>query len=244
MYPADIVTNAEKLAGFTDDIELLIFEGADRSKLPTRAQVRRLGEIALLHGFSYTVHLPVDVDVCSDNETFRRFSNDRIEEIVDLTAPLNPYGFVLHLPGGETEREKWTETACLAAQTVCGKCVDGKLFVENLTYPFGRLKPVFERSDAMLCLDIGHAQKAGDSWKEIYREFGERIGVVHFYLCDPDSGRHFGVQNAPRGFVSDVADAFLSGGYEGIVTMEMFCETDFFESKKIMNREMEIWAKK
>lgn len=243
VYPADYVSNAEKLAGLVDDIELLIFEGAERKSLPTRGEVRRLGETALRGGFSYTVHLPADLNVCSDDDAFRRFSVDRMEETACLTAPLNPRGFVLHLPGGERGGAEWTERALSAARhlgAVCG----GKLFVENLAYPFSRLEPVIERSDARLCLDIGHAERAGDCWKDIRRRFGEKIGIVHFYLHDANSGRHFGIQDAPRGFVSEVAGAFLSGGYDGVFTMEVFGEEDFFGSKEVMEREIKNWAKK
>ncbi len=243
IYPADIVSNVEKLGELVDDIELLIFEGAEKKSLPAPAEVRRLAGIASQSGVSYTVHLPLDLDVCSSDTDFRMFSNDRMEEIVDLFSPLNPYGFVLHLPGGETGNGEWTENAVGAARLLGGKC-RGKLFVENLTYPFRRLEPVFEQSDALVCLDIGHAQAAGDDWREIYGRFGEKVGVIHFYLRDRDSGRHLGIENSPRGFASGVVSALLSSRYEGILTIEMFCEKDFFSSKKIVEREIENWAER
>ena len=243
VYPADIVLNAKKLAGLVDDIELLIFEGMDREVLPTRAEIRSLFELSSQGGFSYTVHLPVDIDVCSPDKSFRSFSLDRVDEITDLTAPLIPRGFILHLPGGETGGESWTEAAVGSARDICRKC-DGKLFVENLEYSFEKLAPVFEQSGTLLCLDIGHAHRAGDSWKDIYRRFSDRTGVVHFYLHDRDSGRHLGFQDAPSGFVSDVMDTFLSDRYNGVLTIEMFGEQDFFKSKEIVKREIENWEKR
>ncbi len=243
VYPADMVSNVRKLAGLVDDIELLIFEGADREVLPTRAEVSCLLELSSRSGFSYTVHLPVDIDVCSPDKSFRNFSLDRMDEITDLTAPLSSRGFVLHLPGGETGGEGWTETAVRSARDICRKC-DGELFVENLEYPFEKLVPVFEQSRALLCLDIGHAYRAGDSWKDIYRGFADRTRVVHFYLHDRGSGRHKGFQDAPLGFVSDVTDTFLSDGYDGVLTIEMFGEREFFKSKEIVEKEIENWAKR
>ncbi|WP_462137055.1 cobamide remodeling phosphodiesterase CbiR [Candidatus Mycalebacterium sp.] len=244
VYPADIVSNVEKLAGLVDDIELLIFEGACDDSLPSAGEIDRLGEISRSGGFSYTVHLPLDIDVCSKDRNFRSFSLRRAAQIADLTAPLSPYGYVLHLPGGETAETGWTDAACAAASKIFAAC-GGNLFVENLaSYPFNRLEPVFECSPARLCLDIAHAHKAGDDWKEIYLASGDKTGIVHFYMHDPDSGRHLGFQDAPPDFVSGVTGELLSSGYEGVLTIEMFGEEDFFPSKKIVDSEIEKWEKR
>lgn len=243
LYPADIITNVEKIAGLVDDIELLVFEGADERVLPTGAEVDRLAEISRNGGFSYTVHLPLDIDVCSEDRKFRSFSLKRAAHIADLTAPLSPYGYVLHLPGREKEESGWVDASCAAVSELCAAC-GGKLFVENLTYPFRLLEPVFERSPARLCLDIGHARNAGDDWKEIYLAYGSKTGIVHFYVNDPGSGAHLGFQNAPPGFVSDTTRELLSSGYEGVLTIEMFGGEDFFPSKKIVDSEIENWRKR
>ncbi len=241
VYPADAVSNAERLCGVTEDVELLIFEGADREVLPTRADISRLREISASGGFSYTVHLPLDIDVCSADPEFRVFSLKRAEEITDLAATLEPRGFVLHLPGGEGEG--WTERACRAVDRLISRA-RADVFVENLTYPFSRLVPVFEQTGAQLCLDTGHAHKAGDDWREIYRSFAGKTGVVHLYAPDPaGSDRHLGLQHAPLGFVSAVTRALVESEYSGVLTIELFCEDDFFKSKEIVEREIEKWEK-
>ena len=244
VYPDGLVSNAERLAGVADDIELLVFEGADRAVLPTRDEVLLLARIAEEHGdgFSYTVHLPLDLDVCAAEGRFREFSLDRMEEIASLTEPLSPEGFVLHLPGGEDGGDGWTVAALAAAERLSLLCAP--LFVENLKYPFTRLEPVFADSKAMLCLDIGHALAAGDDWREIYGKFGQRTAAIHLYAPDKGSGRHLGLRNAPSGFVSGVTDTLLSSGYGGVLTIELFGEEEFFSSKEIVDAEMRNWAQR
>ncbi|QMU56651.1 MAG: TIM barrel protein [Candidatus Mycalebacterium zealandia] len=244
VYPADIVSNVEKLADLVDDVELLIFEGADEDSLPSAEEIDRLGELSGSGGFSYTVHLPLDIDVCSKDRSFRSFSLRRAAQIADLTSPLKPYGYVLHLPGGETAEAGWTDAACAAGSEIFAAC-GGNLFVENLSsYSFNRLEPVFERSPVRLCLDIAHAHKAGDDWREIYLALRDKTGIVHFYMHDPDSDRHLGFQDAPPGFVPGVTGVLLSSGYEGVLTIEMFGQEDFFLSKKIVDSEIERWGKR
>lgn len=247
VYPAGLVPNVQRLAGLADDIELLVFEGADRAVLPTRAEISRLLEIsgsaaAGGRGFTYTVHLPLDINVCAEERDFREFSLDRAEEIMELAAPLRPRGFVLHLPGGDEGGDGWTCAAITAARRLRSRA---EIFIENLTYPFEKLEPVFEGSDAMLCLDIGHALAAGDDWKDILRRFAGRTAAVHLYARDPaGSGRHLGLHKAPPGFVSEVLGALVSCGYGGVVTIELFSEEDFFISKDIVDREARVWAQK
>ena len=247
VYPAGLVPNVRRLAGLTDDIELLVFEGADGAVLPTGAEVSQLLEISQAaagrgRGFTYTVHLPLDLDVCAGERDFREFSLDRTEEIMELAAPLRPRGFVLHLPGGEGGGDEWTCAAMTAARRLRGRA---EIFIENLAYPFEKLKPVVEGSDAMLCLDIGHALAAGDDWKGILRGFAGRTAAVHLYARDPaGSGRHLGLHMAPPGFVSDVFGALASCGYENVVTIELFSEEDFFISKDIVDREARGWAQR
>ncbi len=235
-----MVSNAERLAGLVEDMELLIFESVN-SPLPSSAEICRLLELSQRGNFSYTVHLPIDIDVCSSDESFRLFSVRMAEKITALTAPLSPYGYVLHLPGGGKGGEQWTEAACKSLSRLCSTC--GQVFfVENLTYPFTILEPVLRRSGVSLCLDIGHANGAGDDWRDIYRRFSDRTGIVHFYMNAPDSGRHLCLSKAPRGFVSNVTHELLSSGYEGILTIELFSERDFFISKSIVEREIAGWA--
>ena len=161
---------------------------------------------------------------------------------MELAAPLRPRGFVLHLPGGEGGGDGWTCAATAAARRLGSSA---EIFVENLTYPFERLKPVFEDSGAMLCLDIGHALAAGDDWKGILRGFAGRTAAVHLYARDPaGSGRHLGLHRAPPGFVPEVLEALASCSYENVVTIELFSEEDFFISKDIVDREARRWAQK
>ncbi|MGH7910056.1 MAG: cobamide remodeling phosphodiesterase CbiR, partial [Thermodesulfobacteriota bacterium] len=98
IYPDDIIPNVKKLANLVEDIELVLFEGKDYSNLPSKEDVNALRKISDDTGTSFTVHLPIDLDICSRASEFRKFSLRRMIEIMKLTSSLNPRGYIIHLP--------------------------------------------------------------------------------------------------------------------------------------------------
>ena len=74
IYPDNIIPNAKKLCGLVDDIQLILFEGKEYSNLPTSEDIDVLSDISEQSGLTYTVHLPIDTDICSKDEEFRIFS--------------------------------------------------------------------------------------------------------------------------------------------------------------------------
>ncbi len=72
--PADIITNARKLAGRVDDIELVIFQADHEDDLPDRDAIDELIQIASDHNMTYTVHLPLNLGLAVHRpQWIRRF---------------------------------------------------------------------------------------------------------------------------------------------------------------------------
>jgi sugar phosphate isomerase/epimerase len=245
IYPDDIIPNVRKLVSLVDDIELVLFEGKDYSNLPSEQDVRTLREISLETGISYTIHLPIDLDICSRDSDFRKFSLSRMSEIMRLTSSLNPRGYIIHLPRREVESEHmWTLRTLRSLSEIFIEFVNEKICIENLSYPIRHILPIIEEFDFKLCLDISHAIRCSDNWKELYDNHFHRIKVIHFYGPETEGEGHTGLHRAERRFIRAVVDKILSSHFAGLLTLEVFGTEDFFESKRILEEEFSAWQRR
>ncbi|HEX9830955.1 MAG TPA: cobamide remodeling phosphodiesterase CbiR [Thermodesulfobacteriota bacterium] len=245
IYPDEIIPNVSKLANLIDDIELVLFEGKDYSNLPSKQDVRTLREISLETGISYTVHLPIDLDICSKDADFRTFSLNRMIEIMKLTYSLNPRGYIVHLPRREVESEEmWVLSTVRSLSEIFIEFGNEKVSIENLSYPIRHILPIIEEFDFKLCLDISHAIRCSDNWEEIYDNNFGRIKVIHFYGPETEGEGHTGLQKAERSFVTSVTDKILSSNFSELLTLEVFGTEDFFESKRILEEQTAAWERR
>jgi sugar phosphate isomerase/epimerase len=245
IYPDDIIPNVKKLVNLVDDIELVLFEGKDYSNLPSKGDVNNLRRISQETGISYTVHLPVDLDICSKEAEFRKFSLRRMLEIMKLTSPLNPRGYTIHLPRRNVESEEvWILRTVRSLSDIFIEFGNENICIENLSYPIKHILPIIEEFDFKLCLDIGHTLRCSDDWKEIFDDNFSRIKVIHFYGHEGEGEEHTGLQKAERSFVKSVVDKILSSNFSGLLTLEVFGTEDFFESKKILEEEISAWKRR
>jgi adenosylcobalamin phosphodiesterase len=261
IYPDNIIPNVNKLIGLVDDIEIVLFEGKDHSNLLSIDDVKTLRKISDETGISYTVHLPIDLDICSGDSEFRRFSLRRMVEIMKLTSPLNPRGYIFHLPRrnvipdprlihsgvnrGEVESEEmWVLRTVRSLSDIFIEFGNERVFIENLSYPVKHILPIIEEFDFKLCLDISHALRCSDNWKEIFDNNFSRIKVIHFYEPEGKGEVHTGLQKAERSFVKSVIDKIMSSNFSGLLTLEVFGTEDFFESKRIIEEEISDWGKR
>ncbi len=261
IYPDDIIPNVKKLANLVDDIELVLFEGKDYSNLPSKEDVSALRKISVDTGTSFTVHLPIDLDICSRDSEFRKFSLKRMIEIMKLTSFLDPRGYIIHLPrmnfipdpemnqSGVNRRnveyeEKWILRTVRSLSEIFIEFGNENVFIENLSYPIKHILPIIEEFDFKLCLDISHALRCSDNWEEIFNNNLSRIKVIHFYGPEKDGEGHTGLQNAGRSFARSAVDKIMSSNFSGLLTLEVFGTEDFFESKRILEEEISTWGKR
>ncbi len=93
--------NVRYLGGKTDDIELVLFEVDDGpSNLLTPAQQAALASLAQQNGMTYTVHLPLDLNLAED-ASLRDVSFIKAKKAIDCTLGLEPWAYILHLEGRE-----------------------------------------------------------------------------------------------------------------------------------------------
>jgi sugar phosphate isomerase/epimerase len=189
IIPDHIVPNVRFLAPLVDDIELVLFESAEHSNLPGPTEVAELGRIAADHGISYTVHLPLDIELGHHDEAVRFRSVRQCRRVIDLTAPLDPFAWVLHLsrpvgpaPVPQDDRARWLDALAESAAALADAFPAPRLCsVETLSYPFEWVEGIVARHGFSVCLDVGHLLLRGDPLAEAWRRYGDATRVVHLH---------------------------------------------------------------
>lgn len=238
-YPNDLITNVHGLKNIVSCIQLNLFNSRDFSLLPTRLEIQKLREIADDCDLKYTVHLPLDIDICSDKKDQRNESLRKIIHIHELTKDLDPCGLILHLERYNiSNSETWIENTFDSLDRLYREIPKNRLLIENVgNYRSRIIYPILDFYSSFICLDISHAVKAGDNWEEIYDKYSNRIRLIHFYGPETAYG-HEGLQNFSRHFISGVITKLIETNYREFVILEIFNELDFFESKKIFEQEI------
>jgi sugar phosphate isomerase/epimerase len=227
IFPADILPNVEALAGSVDDIELLLFESADVSNLPTPAVITRLAELGRKNHMTYTVHLPFDRALGSPDATERAAHRRQIERILRLTHELPVHGYILHLegvqPGDSAERVQiWRrDVAAELRQLFAAPAVPApsQFCVESLSYPFAWCDPLLDEFGLSVCMDVGHLWLAGAAVPEFFRRYLPRMRVVHFH------GERDGKDHLPLTALTPERMGLCVRAlrrFPGVVTLEVF----------------------
>jgi sugar phosphate isomerase/epimerase len=225
VYPADILPNVRSLAPRVDDIELVFFESADASNLPAPADVAALCELADAHGLTYTVHFPIDRKLGSESRAERSGALDMILRLVDLTRPLAPHGYIVHVEGLDRRADAarvaaWQADARPLLGRICAAAGDPRrVCIENLDYPFAWCDPFLAAHDAAVCLDIGHLWQSGQDWRAETARLLPRTRVVHLYGTGEGTG-HYSLDRTAPGLLREVVAAL--GGFSGVLTLETF----------------------
>lgn len=234
IIPADILPNLRYLAGKIQDVELVLFEVDDGpNNLPTPAQVDEMNRLALEHGLTYTVHLPLDLRLAEDG-SLRHVSLEKARRVIECAHPLNPWAYVLHLDGKAVRHnpspeayQRWLEQAETSLRQV-GEWAGGleRLAVENLEgYPLDFYEPIFARAPVSRCVDIGHLWLDGHDPLPYLRRALPRARVIHLHgLAERD---HRSLAFAPPGQLRAVLEELMQAGYRGVLTIEVFSEEDF-----------------
>lgn len=236
VYPADIITNVRRLAGIVRDIELVLFEG-DFSNLPDARTVVELREIAGDHGLSYTVHLPLDLQ---PGEV------DRARRFIQSTLYLEPWAYILHLsPGEAVNWSQWEEKSLKTLEKLADETGEPEILApENLeNCPLERLAPILERMPVSLCFDAGHLWLVGADPLPALKVYLKRTRVLHLHgVAQRD---HQSLTHAPPGSLRAILKELLLQEYQGVVTLEVFSEEDFFSSRRLvlsMIEELKRWG--
>jgi sugar phosphate isomerase/epimerase len=235
VYPADMLTNIQRLAPVVDDIELVFFESADTSNLPTPGEIEKWRVLAAKHNITFTVHFPIDKALGSPDPWERDACLTNILRLIELCGPLTPHGWILHLEGIEATAtpsrvREWQQDLIPLLRIISGVVDDSRhVCVENLGYPFEWCEPLLASLPFSICLDFGHLWQRQADWEAHLRHWLPRTRIMHLYGADTTS-RHYSLERAPLPLVREVLQAI--GNYSGVLTLETFGYDDTASSIK------------
>ena len=193
-----------------DDVALLLVEPGERNEyLATPGEIAEIGRIIAGEGVTLHVHLPTDADF--DTREGARAMIGKIRRVAELTGPLAPHSFVLHVDfpslhgtGGEpsAEQQEWTAEA-LREIAACLPAPE-RLAVENLeTYPPTFWDRWLAGTPYSRCLDVGHIWKDSGDPAPVLAAWLPRVRVIHLHGLEPrgseaDAAKPQGQQGAPE----------------------------------------------
>jgi len=243
IIPADIVPNVHYLAGKVQDVQLVLFEVDDGpNNLPAPAQIAELRSLALEHGMSYTVHLPLDLRLAEDGSP-RHVSLEKARRVIDCTRALEPWAYVLHLDGrsllggaSPQDTRRWQDQAVQALE-LAAEWTGGieKLAVENLEgYPLDFHQAVLERCAVSRTVDVGHLWLDGHDPVPYLRQALPRTRVIHIHgIAERD---HQSLAHVAPEKLRAVLDELTRANYTDVFTLEIFSEEDFLSSLAAIER--------
>lgn len=226
IYPADYITNVQRLAPFVDEIELLLFESAPQS-LPTGEEVDRLKGLARQFDLSYNVHLPLDLNLGSRDTRHRQQAVLALTDILNRVKPLAPTTHTLHLTlaGYDAEDESavasWQERSMqsLDALLANSRLAPRMISIETLSYPPLLFAPIADQLDTAVCVDVGHILRYGYNLETVLARYADRITILHLHGVF-EGEDHLSLAQMPLRAM-DTVKTFIAR-FTGSVSLEVF----------------------
>lgn len=198
-----------------------------------RVEPATIKQVAERYGVPLHVHLPYALDIGSPHESVRDGSCRELEQSIEVAADFGATKAIFH-GSSQAHPAKWDreEIQPLIFESI--RRIDSyarelgvDVCVENLKSKFfdaSDFATLFDRTDALACLDTGHAHVTGQSMTrqaDLLREWGERISHIH--LNDTridDNDEHLPIGLGKLNFES-IADAITETGWSGTATHEL-----------------------
>jgi len=187
IYPDHYVPNVKMLGPYFDEIELLLFESRPPDVLPGSAVIGELAHLAEKYDLNYNVHLPTDISITDPRPSEQKQAIDTILRIIDLTSPLSPSGYVLHIPYNRESFEtqtvkKWQNQALSNLRKILAAGIQpDSISVETLDYPCELLTDIICELDLNICLDLGHLMLHGYDIKSAFNYCAAKTAMIHLH---------------------------------------------------------------
>ena len=237
IIPADILPNLAFLKDVVEDVELVLFESDEYSNLPTRSDVREMGVIAESAGLSFTVHLPLDAWPGSADESVRTNSVDKWLRVMDLMAPLSPFGWVVHLndPPAAGSWDQWLMQCDRTIDALIDQTDPELLCVETLSYDFERVYPLVVEKGCSVCMDIGHLLLTNrDVPADLAAWFG-RTRIIHLHGVNAQGRDHVGLGHMDPVLLTHLVAMLKDPGhFPRVLTLEVFSLDDLQSSLSVL----------
>lgn len=252
IIPENIIPNVEYLCDQVDDIELVLFESDEFSNIPTQKEVEFLAEIASHRRLTYTVHLPLDTQLGCENEPIRIQSVKKCQRVMERMAPLDPFGWVLHLHGDKRgnpptdDIDRWHEQSKRSIINLLESGYSSRtICVENLDYSYDLIEDLIEEYDLSVCVDIGHLLLTGNNVEKHLNRWKDRSRIIHLHGVKDGIKDHTDITHLPDGLLQSLGSWLVSLDSEEqrVVTLEIFYEEDFMGSIREVEKGMRQWLK-
>ncbi len=240
IYPDDYIPNIQMLGPYLDEIELLCFESRE-SSLSSKKMIREMESLAKEFRFTYNVHLPSDLDPGNLERKEQNRFVESILRVMDLTQPLEPTTYILHLPYNQAPIGRICDKAwqCRISESIRGLMDAGvkgpSLSVETLNYPLEWIEPILGEYDLRVCLDMGHLIVNHECIETTYHRFAGQTTMIHLH----------GVHNGKDHLALDVFDQrrldkifSILKRFTGTVSVEVFSYNHLMASLAVLEKNM------
>lgn len=242
IYPNSYVQNVKMLAPYLDEIELILFESSP-DKRPSNDEIKTLLSLANEFDITYNIHLPLDISLGAPDPSKRHFAIETIKRIVDLTAPLSPSTYTLHLAYDETDMEtermyRWRNRTYGSARQLISSGINGKtISIETLNYPIEWVEDILIDFNLSVCVDLGHLILYGFDMKAVFNRYHKTISIIHLHGAD----NH--IDHQPLDFLAKTnlkTILEMLKRYNDVVSIEVFSYDHLNASLKYLES---VWTK-
>ncbi|HDY88190.1 MAG TPA: sugar phosphate isomerase/epimerase [bacterium] len=245
IIPADILENVKALAETVDDIELVLFESDEISNLPDQKTIDELVKLTKKHDLTYTVHLPLDINLGDSVESGRLKSVEKCLRIIDIMETVKPFAYLVHCyrnnelsdSSPAEAADSWKSSVSQSLEKLIDYGITPhRICVETLNYPFEIIEDIVFDLKLSICLDIGHIFLGGYSMDSYMKRYLERTRVIHLHGI-VDGKDHQNISNIDSKCLASLIERLYNDGSNNrVVTLEIFNENDFIKSMDIMER--------
>ena len=243
IIPDDMLPNIRYIGPFIDDVELVLFESDDISNLPDKAAVKELKSLKERCNLSYTVHLPLDIELGSLDPITRKRSVEKCFKIIDLCSALDPFAYIVHFHGhrrGKVPSDHirlWRKALAASARELAERTRSPEMLcVETLDYPFDLISDIVIDAGMSVCLDVGHLAFYQYNVEKYFKTYWDRCRVIHLH-GNIDGKDHRDIRHLDAAVMASlVAQLSKQNNRERVLTLEIFSQADLSESLKVMER--------
>ena len=224
IYPDNYIQNVKMLAPYLDEIELLLFESTPNS-LPSNHEIKELSFLANEYDLSYNIHLPLDISLGTSDISMRDFAIKTIKQLMDITTPLSPTTYTLHLPYDEIDFEnerlkRWKERTYHSMETLCTFGFNSRILsIETLNYPLKWIEDILIDFNLSVCMDLGHLILYGLDMKDIFDRYKNRTSIIHLHGAN-ESRDHQPLDFLSKSNLKTILKMLKQ--FKGIVSIEVF----------------------
>ncbi len=238
IYPDHYIPNVKMLGPYLDEIELLLFESAYDS-LPLKHEIKELSILAEEFDITYDVHLPIDISLGDEDRSIRRRAIESVQRVIDLTLPLIPSVYILHLSFNEDLSEtdtvnKWQERIYESMGRLLSTGIKSRsIAIENLMYPFEWVEKIISSLNLSACIDIGHLIRMNADIKKVFDKHHDKTLIIHLHGVK-DNLDHLSLDKLTDNETLDIMKILKT--YAGIAIIEVFSYNNLQASLKYLEK--------